>query len=192
MSQELSDKEISDAFDKLKITLVTESSIEENSDDLDNGMKIKTLDIIDKLRGRKKRPDIDSIFDFLYKTVATNIDKYTLTDSIPQLITQKVLVNKKTPNGYDSLYLSNFDQREIDHTPESKSDKKDDYSVQILIPNIPKETAQFQIQSETTLLQNVKQIIKPSAKQRSLTFDQFEMLITPSLRRKTDSNTRKI
>ena len=110
MSQELSDEEISDAFDKLKITLETESSIEENSDDLDNGMKIMTLDSIDKLRERKKRPDIDSIFDFLYKTVAANIDKYTLTDSIPQLITQKVLVNKKSPNSYDSLYLSNFDK----------------------------------------------------------------------------------
>ena len=48
---------------------------------------------IDKLQGKKKRPDIDYIFDFLSKTMATNIDKDTLTDSISQLITQKVLVN---------------------------------------------------------------------------------------------------
>ena len=161
MSQELSDEEISDAFDKLKITLETENSIEENSDDLDNGMKIMTLDSIDKLRERKKRPDIDSIFDFLYKTVAANVDKYTLTDSIPQLITQKVLVNKKTPNGYGSLYLSNFDQREKDHTQESKSDKKDDDSVQTLIPNIPKETAQFQIQSETKCYKMSSKLLNP-------------------------------
>ena len=67
------------------------------------------LDIIYKLREKKKRPDIDSIFDFLSKTVATNIDEDTLTNSISQLITQKVLVNKKTSNGYDSLYLSNLD-----------------------------------------------------------------------------------
>ena len=63
-----------------------------------------------KLRGKKKCPDLYSIFDFLSKTVATNIDKDTLTDSISQLITQKVLVNKKTPNGSDSLYLSNFEK----------------------------------------------------------------------------------
>lgn len=31
-------------------------------------------------------------------------------------MTQKVLVNKKTPNGCDSLYRGNFDQREIEHT----------------------------------------------------------------------------
>ena len=61
------------------------------------------LDRIDKLRGKKKRPDIDSIFDFLSKTVATNIDKDTLTNSISQRITQKVPVNKKTPNGCNSL-----------------------------------------------------------------------------------------
>ena len=75
------------------------------------------LDSTDKLRGKSKRPDINSIFDFIFKTVATNIDKDTLTDFISQLITGKVIVNKKTPNGYYSLYLSNFDQREIDHTP---------------------------------------------------------------------------
>ena len=106
MSQEQSDKEISIAFDKLKIAPETKGSIKENSNNLDNGIKSMILDSIDKLRGKKKRPDIDSIFDFLSKTVATNIDKDTLTDSISQLITQKVLVNKKTPNSYDSLYLS--------------------------------------------------------------------------------------
>ena len=99
MSQELSDKEISIAFDKLKITPESESSIKENSNNIDNGIKTMILNRIDKLRGKKKCPDID----FLSKTVATNIDKDTLTDSISQLITQKEHVNKKTPNGYDSL-----------------------------------------------------------------------------------------
>ena len=65
------------------------------------------LKSIDKLRGKKERPDLDSIFAFLSKTMAINIDK----DSISQLITQKVLVNKKTPNGSDSLYLSNFEKK---------------------------------------------------------------------------------
>ena len=128
------------------------------------------LESIDKLRGKKKRPDIDSIFNFLSKTEATNIDKDTPTDSISQLITQKVPVNKKTSNHYDSLYLSNFDQREIEHTPETKSDKKDEESVQKLIPNTPKETPQFPIQSEIPLLQNVKQIPQPLAQQKTLTF----------------------
>ena len=128
------------------------------------------LESIDKLQGKKKRPDINSIFNFLSKTEATNIDKDTPTDSISRLITQKVLVNKKTPNDYDSLYLSNFDQRETEHTPETKSDKKDEESVQTLIPNSPKETPQFPIQSEIPLLQNVRQISQLLAQQKTLTF----------------------
>ena len=123
MSQDLPDKEIKNAFDKLKMTPETESSIKENSHNLGDGIKTMILDSIDKLRGKKTRPDIDSIFDFLSKTVATNIDKDTLADSIPQLITLKVLVNRKTPNGCDSLYLSNVDQREIEPTRKTKSDK---------------------------------------------------------------------
>ena len=119
------------------------------------------LDNIDKLRGKKKRPDIDSIFDFLSKTVATNIDEDTLADSISQLPTLKVLVNKKTANGYDSSYLSNTDQREIEPSPETKSDKIDDDSVQTLTPNTPKEIPQFPIQTETPLLQNVNKFLNP-------------------------------
>ena len=40
------------------------------------------LESIDKLRGTKKRPDIDSIFDSVFKTVATNIERDTLADTL--------------------------------------------------------------------------------------------------------------
>ena len=95
MSQKLSDEEISNTFDKSKKTPETERSIKENSNNVDNGIKTMILDGIDKLRGKKKRPDVDSTDDFLYKTVAANMDKDTLTDYIPQLITLKVLVDKR-------------------------------------------------------------------------------------------------
>ena len=52
------------------------------------------LDSIDKLRGKKKLPDVDSIFDFLSKTVGANIDKDTLADFISELISLNTLVNK--------------------------------------------------------------------------------------------------
>ena len=183
MSQEVSEKEIKSAFDKSKITPETESSIQENSDNLDDGIKTMILDSIVKLHGKKKRPDIDSIFDSLFKTVATNIDKDTLADSISQLITLKVLVNKKSSNGYDSLHLSSIDQREIEPTPKTKSDKIDDDSVQTLTTNthIPKETPHFPIPTETPLLQNVKQILNPSSQQKPITFEQFETLLTRRL-----------
>ena len=40
------------------------------------------LESIDKLRGTKKRSDIDSIFDSVFKTVATNIERDTLADTL--------------------------------------------------------------------------------------------------------------
>ena len=55
MSQELSGKEINNTFDKLWLTPESESSIKENSDSLDNGIKTIILDSLDKLRGKKKR-----------------------------------------------------------------------------------------------------------------------------------------
>ena len=75
MPQELSDKEFKNAFGKLKITPETESPIKENSGNLVNGIKTMILDSIIKLREKKKLTHKDSIFDFLSKMVATNIDK---------------------------------------------------------------------------------------------------------------------
>ena len=72
--------------------------------------------------------------------MATNIDKDTLADSISQLITLKV-----TPNGYDSLYLSNIDQREIEPTPETKID---DDSAKTLTPSTPIEYSFVNSQSK--------------------------------------------
>ena len=132
------------------------------------------FDSIDKLREKKKRPDIDSTFDILSKMLAANIDKCTRVDSISQLTTLKVFVNKKTPNGYGSLYLSNVYQREIEPIPETKSDKIDDDFPQTLTPNTLKETLQFPIQIETYFLQNYKQISKPPVQHKVLFFEQFE------------------
>ena len=59
-----------------------------------------------------------------------------------------------------------------------KPDKIDEYSVQILTPSTPREIPQFPIQTETPLLQNVKQIPKPSSQHKTITFEQFEMILT--------------
>ena len=71
-----------------------ERRIKENSNDLENALKTMILDSIDKLWGKKKHPNVDSTFDFLSKTEATNIDKDTLTDFISQLLTPEVIVTK--------------------------------------------------------------------------------------------------
>ena len=181
MSQKLSDKEISNAFEKLKITPEKEILIKENSDNLDYTLKTMILNSINKLQGKKKCPDIDSFFDFLSKTAAINVAKDTLADSISQLITLKVLVNEKTPNDYDSLYLSNVYQKKIEPTPETRSDKIDADSVQTLTPITAEETPRIPIQTETPLLKNVKQIHKPLAQQETLISEKFETLLTRHL-----------
>ena len=52
----------------------------------------------DKLQSKKKCLDKDSIFDFLSKMVATKFDKDVPTESISQLITLEVFVNKMILN----------------------------------------------------------------------------------------------
>ena len=56
MSQELSDKEVSIAFDKLKIKLETEGSINKNSNNLDDGIKFvfERLSLDSKPNNKKK------------------------------------------------------------------------------------------------------------------------------------------
>ena len=60
-------------------------------------------------------------------------------------------MNKRTPNGYDSLYLSNVNQRKIESSPETKLNKIDDESVQSITPSTPKEAPQIPIQTEAPL-----------------------------------------
>ena len=90
------------------------------------------------------------------------------------------------------MYLSNVDQIEIEPTLETKSDKIDDDSVQTLTPNTPKEIPQFPIQTEKPLLQNVRQIPKLSAQKKTITFKQFETLLTCNLEKKPTTMLEKV
>ena len=58
--------------------------------------------------------------------MATNIDKDTLTYSISELTTLKVLIIKNNPNDYDYLYLNSVNQIEIDLTLETRPLEIDD------------------------------------------------------------------
>ena len=98
---------------------------------------------------KEKRPDFDSIFDSLSKTIATNIDKYTVTDSISQLITLKILLNKNILNCSDPWHLNNVDQSETKLIVETKSDKTDVRSVKsTTTPSVPKKKPQTPIQKK--------------------------------------------
>ena len=64
--------DMNSAFEKLRIA--SDESDRNCSNNLDI-LKPKILDAIDQIRQRKKCPDTDSIYDFIARTDATNLNK---------------------------------------------------------------------------------------------------------------------
>ena len=97
MSQEPTEKEISTALEKLTIT----NDLEKNgkTTEISSLFKPKILCAIDRIKEKKKRPDIDSIYDYLSRTEASNIDKISIELILNELVKENVVVNKKTSLG---------------------------------------------------------------------------------------------
>ena len=93
--------DVNSAFEKLRIA--SDESDRNISDKLDI-LKPKILQAIDHIRQKKKCPDTDSIYDFITRTCASNVNKELVELVIEELITQDVIFNKKTVQGLDSLY----------------------------------------------------------------------------------------
>ena len=95
--------DITDEFEKLSI-----SPEEKQSDDARSMLllfKPKVLNAINNIRESKKRPDNDSILDYIIKTEASNVDKTLIISITNELINQNLIENKKTRQGLDSLHL---------------------------------------------------------------------------------------
>ena len=69
------------------------------------------LDAILQIRGKSKRPDVESIFKHLTSNSATNITMEVVEESIKILIAKSKVINKKTKQGLDSFFIAN-DQTE--------------------------------------------------------------------------------
>ena len=65
---------------------------------------------IDKIKGKKKRADIDAIHNFIAQADATNIDKDTIKDFVTQLVAQKLVINKDTSQGNESYHKTSTDE----------------------------------------------------------------------------------
>ena len=84
-----SEKDISAAFEKLAII---HSDLNANINV--SIFKPKILEAIDHLKGSShKRPDVDSIFDFITTATASDITKEVLADIITDLIKQNISFN---------------------------------------------------------------------------------------------------
>ena len=94
--------DMNSAFEKLRIA----SDESDRNNDIDI-LKPKILDAIDQIRQTKKRPDTDSIYDFIARTCATNINRELIEVVIEELIAQNDVFNKKTAQGQDSFHKVN-------------------------------------------------------------------------------------
>ena len=68
---------------------------------------MKILSWIKNIREKKKRPDSNATFEDLLKTDSTITEKSLLDNALSKLIDLKLVINKKTPNGIDSFFLTN-------------------------------------------------------------------------------------
>ena len=68
---------------------------------------MKILSWIKNIREKKKRPDSNATFEDLLKTDSTITEKSLLNNALSKLIDLKLVINKKTPNGIDSFFLTN-------------------------------------------------------------------------------------
>ena len=98
MSQKPTEKEISTTLEKLTITNDLEKN--EKTMEISSLFKPKILCAIDRIKEKKKRPDIDSIYDYLSRTEACNIDKISIELILNELVKENVEVNKKTSLGH--------------------------------------------------------------------------------------------
>ena len=100
-----SEKDISVAFEKLTIT---HSDL--NANITISHFKPKIMEAIDHLKGiSHKRPDVDSIFDFITRTTPSNITKEALADIITDLIKQNIIINNKYINARDAFRRNTLD-----------------------------------------------------------------------------------
>ena len=96
------EKFISNAFNKFKFTR-DDRKIDEVNDEALSLFKPKILNIIDQIKQKKKIPDLNTIYEYLSKTEASNPDKQLVETILANLIETNVTVHRKTPKGLDSF-----------------------------------------------------------------------------------------
>ena len=68
------------------------------------------LEAVDHVKTiRRKRADINAIFDYINKNTASNFNKNVIENFISQLTKQKIIMNRKTLTGCDSFRPNNHE-----------------------------------------------------------------------------------
>ena len=72
------------------------------------------MQAFDYIREKRKRPDTNTIYEYLKKTEASNIDKETLGNIISELMNQKILGNKKLAYGDSFRLIADKEKETLD------------------------------------------------------------------------------
>ena len=75
-----------------------------NNDDNFEIFKPRILMAIDKIKGKKKRADIEAIRNFMVQADAASVNKNIIKDFVTQLVAQKLLIKKNTSQGNESYH----------------------------------------------------------------------------------------
>ena len=65
--------------------------------------KPKILNAVDQIKQKKKRPDLNTIYEYLSKTEASNTDKQLIETILANLVETNIIINRKIPKGFDSF-----------------------------------------------------------------------------------------
>ena len=63
--------------------------------------KPKILKAIDQIKQKKKRPDLNTVSEYLSKTEASNTGKQLIETILANLVETNTIVNRKTLKGFD-------------------------------------------------------------------------------------------
>ena len=89
-----------------QVTEATDDSLNTSVNESLQLFKPKILNAIEIIRDKKKkRPDIDTIHNYIMRTEASNADKTLIENVVKELIKQNMVINKKTTQGLDSLKI---------------------------------------------------------------------------------------
>ena len=95
MALETTEKDISIAFEKLAITSNGGDHCKTPTT-IFSHFRSKILVATDKIRVKKRCPDIDAIYEHIMKSEASNVDKNLIEMIIAELTKQNIIINKTT------------------------------------------------------------------------------------------------
>ena len=110
-----------------------------NENDIILLFKLTVLSAIKTIRNEKKCDDKDSIFDYLTKSLPSNIEMELLEHVLTTLIKNNIVINKKTPTGLSSFCIADDSldsQNEVNNLIENNQEELNlDFNENSPLPN---------------------------------------------------------